>query len=130
MKEFILKWQFINLFSGKWWIPVSIFMYKPDKGEYSVKIESEIEVTHRKSFFFFFFSSLTFEPWMSFFQYKYANFSNANYNQTGNNTLKFQLINQRADFSFALFSGGLSNVCQGLFLLFLFFMNMPICIKE
>ena len=30
-------------------------MYKPDKGEYSVKIESEIEVTHRKSFFFFFF---------------------------------------------------------------------------
>ncbi|XP_030937446.1 probable inactive purple acid phosphatase 27 [Quercus lobata] len=42
-------------------------------------------------------------------KYKYANFSNANYNQTGNNTLKFQLINQRADFSFALFSGGLSN---------------------
>ncbi|KAL6182624.1 hypothetical protein ACLB2K_044039 [Fragaria x ananassa] len=31
------------------------------------------------------------------------------YTKTGIATLKFQLINQRADFSFALFSGGLSN---------------------
>ncbi|KEH34962.1 putative phosphodiesterase I [Medicago truncatula] len=42
-------------------------------------------------------------------KYKYANHSNPNYKKTGKNTLKFQLINQRADFSFALFSGGLSN---------------------
>ncbi|EEF51791.1 hydrolase, putative [Ricinus communis] len=42
-------------------------------------------------------------------KYKYANHSNSQYTKTGQNTLKFQLINQRADFSFALFSGGLSN---------------------
>ncbi|XP_061371796.1 probable inactive purple acid phosphatase 27 [Gastrolobium bilobum] len=42
-------------------------------------------------------------------KYKYANHSSANYTKTGKATLKFQLINQRADFSFALFSGGLSN---------------------
>ncbi|KAL2347040.1 hypothetical protein Fmac_001040 [Flemingia macrophylla] len=42
-------------------------------------------------------------------KYKYANHSNANYTKTGKAILKFQLINQRADFSFALFSGGLSN---------------------
>lgn len=42
-------------------------------------------------------------------KYKYANYSNSNYLKTGNATLKFQLINQRADFSFALFSGGLSS---------------------
>ncbi|MED6150973.1 putative inactive purple acid phosphatase 27, partial [Stylosanthes scabra] len=41
--------------------------------------------------------------------YKYANDSNSKYNKTGKATLKFQLINQRADFSFALFSGGLSQ---------------------
>lgn len=44
------------------------------------------------------------------FQYKYANHSNSEYTKTGKNTVKFQLINQRADFSFGLFSGGLSNV--------------------
>ncbi|XP_012571378.1 nucleotide pyrophosphatase/phosphodiesterase [Cicer arietinum] len=42
-------------------------------------------------------------------KYKYANHSNPNYKKTGKASLKFQLINQRADFSFALFSGGLSN---------------------
>ncbi|KAL5815024.1 hypothetical protein ACOSQ3_025823 [Xanthoceras sorbifolium] len=42
-------------------------------------------------------------------KYKYANYSNSNYSKTGKATLKFQLINQRADFSFALFSGGLSS---------------------
>ncbi|KAJ4945337.1 hypothetical protein NE237_026723 [Protea cynaroides] len=42
-------------------------------------------------------------------KYQYANYSNSNYKDTGNATLKLQLINQRADFSFALFSGGLSN---------------------
>jgi hypothetical protein len=44
------------------------------------------------------------------FQYMFANESNAGYTKTGKTSLKFQLINQRADFSFALFSGGLSNV--------------------
>lgn len=43
-------------------------------------------------------------------QYNFANFSNPDYAKTGNTSLKFQLINQRADFSFALFTGGLSNV--------------------
>ncbi|KAF1871010.1 hypothetical protein Lal_00020744 [Lupinus albus] len=42
-------------------------------------------------------------------KYMYANHSSSNYIKTGKATLKFQLINQRADFSFALFSGGLSN---------------------
>lgn len=49
---------------------------------------------------------------MSLLQYKYANYSNPLYTKTGKNSIKFQLINQRADFSFALFSGGLSNVCS------------------
>ncbi|KAL0313163.1 UNVERIFIED_CONTAM: putative inactive purple acid phosphatase 27, partial [Sesamum radiatum] len=42
-------------------------------------------------------------------KYQYANYSNADYAKTGKASLKFQLINQRADFSFALFGGGLSN---------------------
>ncbi|KAM7483449.1 hypothetical protein LguiB_008032 [Lonicera macranthoides] len=42
-------------------------------------------------------------------KYKYANHSTPTYAQTGKATLKFQLINQRGDFAFALFSGGLSN---------------------
>ncbi|BFG32314.1 hypothetical protein CerSpe_185880 [Prunus speciosa] len=40
-------------------------------------------------------------------KYRFANDSNADYVKTGEASLKFQLINQRADFSFALFSGGL-----------------------
>lgn len=42
-------------------------------------------------------------------KYKYANESNSDYTKTGKATLNFQLVNQRADFSFGLFSGGLSN---------------------
>ncbi|XP_065873085.1 probable inactive purple acid phosphatase 27 [Euphorbia lathyris] len=43
-------------------------------------------------------------------KYKYArDSSNPDYTTTGLSNLKFQLINQRADFSFALFTGGLSN---------------------
>ncbi|PHT57766.1 putative inactive purple acid phosphatase 1 [Capsicum baccatum] len=42
-------------------------------------------------------------------KYNFANFSNSDYVKTGKTSLKFQLINQRADFSFALFTGGLSN---------------------
>ncbi|KNA16779.1 hypothetical protein SOVF_086060 [Spinacia oleracea] len=42
-------------------------------------------------------------------KYKYANYSNSNYLKNGKAELKFELINQRADFSFALFTGGLSN---------------------
>ncbi|XP_058226385.1 probable inactive purple acid phosphatase 27 isoform X1 [Rhododendron vialii] len=47
-------------------------------------------------------------PKLFFLQYKYANFSNSGYTNTGKASLKFELINQRADFSFALFTGGLS----------------------
>ncbi|XP_062029623.1 nucleotide pyrophosphatase/phosphodiesterase-like [Rosa rugosa] len=52
-----------------------------------------------------------YEPYIctSPIKYKFANYSRADYADTGNTTLKFRLINQRADFSFALFSGGLSN---------------------
>lgn len=42
-------------------------------------------------------------------KYKYANYSNPVYTKTGKALIRFQIINQRADFSFALFSGGLSN---------------------
>ncbi|KAF8399953.1 hypothetical protein HHK36_015825 [Tetracentron sinense] len=42
-------------------------------------------------------------------KYTYANYSNPDYAKTGKSSFNFQLINQRADFSFALFSGGLSN---------------------
>ncbi|KAK4773313.1 hypothetical protein SAY87_028332 [Trapa incisa] len=42
-------------------------------------------------------------------KYKYANHSSPDYAKTGKASLKFQLINQRADISFALFAGGLSN---------------------
>ncbi|KAF7112418.1 hypothetical protein RHSIM_RhsimUnG0231300 [Rhododendron simsii] len=56
------------------------------------------------------FSPATFKsPKISFLQYKYVNSSNSQYTNTGKASLKFQLINQRADFSFALFTGGLSN---------------------
>ncbi|XP_021756777.1 probable inactive purple acid phosphatase 1 isoform X2 [Chenopodium quinoa] len=40
-------------------------------------------------------------------KYQFANFSNPKYVQTGRGSLKLHLINQRADFSFALFTGGL-----------------------
>ncbi|KAM4107650.1 hypothetical protein ACB094_04G161900 [Castanea mollissima] len=43
-------------------------------------------------------------------KYMFANHeSNSQYASTGKASLRFQLINQRADFSFALFSGGLAN---------------------
>lgn len=42
-------------------------------------------------------------------KYQYANFSNPKYVHSGSGSLKLQLINQRADFSFALFTGGLLN---------------------
>ncbi|CAN6477187.1 unnamed protein product [Victoria cruziana] len=42
-------------------------------------------------------------------KYQYANYSNPSYTSTGSGILKLLLINQRADFSFALFSGGISK---------------------
>ncbi|GLT72618.1 hypothetical protein SLA2020_445360, partial [Shorea laevis] len=42
-------------------------------------------------------------------KYQYANYSSPEYKKTGKGYLKLQLINQRSDFSFGLFSGGLSN---------------------
>ncbi|KAJ7956050.1 Purple acid phosphatase [Quillaja saponaria] len=42
-------------------------------------------------------------------KYKYANHSNPKYTEAGKASLKFELINQRSDFSFALFTGGLSK---------------------
>ncbi|KAG8049064.1 hypothetical protein GUJ93_ZPchr0009g1119 [Zizania palustris] len=43
-------------------------------------------------------------------KFQYANFKNEAYNRSGNGSLRLQLINQRSDFSFALFSGGFSTV--------------------
>ncbi|XP_010258053.1 PREDICTED: probable inactive purple acid phosphatase 1 [Nelumbo nucifera] len=40
-------------------------------------------------------------------KYQFANYSNGEYTGTGKGVLKLQLINQRSDFSFALFTGGL-----------------------
>ncbi|GLU16926.1 hypothetical protein SLE2022_333310 [Rubroshorea leprosula] len=42
-------------------------------------------------------------------KYQYANYTSPEYKSTGKGSLKLQLINQRSDFSFALFSGGLLN---------------------
>lgn len=42
-------------------------------------------------------------------KYQFSNFSNSDYTKTGRASIKFLLINQRSDFSFVLFSGGLSN---------------------
>lgn len=42
-------------------------------------------------------------------KFQYANYSTVDYQATGKGSLKLQLINQRGDFSFALFSGGLSS---------------------
>lgn len=42
-------------------------------------------------------------------KYQFASYQNPVYTRFGNASLKFQLINQRADFSFALFSGGLDK---------------------
>ncbi|XP_020583862.1 probable inactive purple acid phosphatase 1 [Phalaenopsis equestris] len=42
-------------------------------------------------------------------KFQYANYSSSDYTATGNGFQKLQLINQRGDFSFAMFSGGLSN---------------------
>ncbi|XP_049413651.1 probable inactive purple acid phosphatase 27 isoform X2 [Solanum stenotomum] len=42
-------------------------------------------------------------------KFKFANYSNSKYTKTGKTSLKFRLINQRGDFSFAFFSGGLEN---------------------
>ncbi|GKA23229.1 nucleotide pyrophosphatase/phosphodiesterase-like protein [Tanacetum coccineum] len=42
-------------------------------------------------------------------KYMFANQSSSNYISTGKTTLSFQIINQRADFAFVLFTGGLEN---------------------
>ncbi|KAK9276957.1 hypothetical protein L1049_006496 [Liquidambar formosana] len=42
-------------------------------------------------------------------KYQYANYTSPKYKDTGKGLLKLQLINQRSDVSFALFSGGLLN---------------------
>uniref|UniRef100_A0A0A9ENA2 Purple acid phosphatase n=1 Tax=Arundo donax TaxID=35708 RepID=A0A0A9ENA2_ARUDO len=41
-------------------------------------------------------------------KFQFASFKNDAYNTSGKGSLRLQLINQRADFAFALFSGGLS----------------------
>jgi hypothetical protein len=43
-------------------------------------------------------------------QYKYANFSSLDYVHGGVGSVTFQLVKQRQDFSFGLFSDDISNV--------------------
>ncbi|EMS57889.1 putative inactive purple acid phosphatase 27 [Triticum urartu] len=45
-------------------------------------------------------------------KYQFAKFKNDGYNRSGKGNLKLQLINQREDFSFALFSGALKLAIQ------------------
>ncbi|WJX62767.1 polynucleotide adenylyltransferase [Trifolium repens] len=47
-------------------------------------------------------------------KFQYASYLNPQYNITGKGFLKLLLINQRSDFSFGLFSGGLSNGSSSL----------------
>lgn len=42
-------------------------------------------------------------------KFQYANHSNSQYMESGKGKMKLQLINQRSDFSFALFTGGVFN---------------------
>ncbi|CAA3027902.1 probable inactive purple acid phosphatase 1 isoform X1 [Olea europaea var. sylvestris] len=42
-------------------------------------------------------------------KYQFANYTSPKYKHTGKGSLRFQLINQRSDFSFGLFSGGVLN---------------------
>uniref|UniRef100_A0A2P2LMK8 Purple acid phosphatase n=1 Tax=Rhizophora mucronata TaxID=61149 RepID=A0A2P2LMK8_RHIMU len=42
-------------------------------------------------------------------KFQYANYSSPEYKDTGKGLLRLQLINQRSDFSFALFTGGFFN---------------------
>uniref|UniRef100_A0A0E0MNX4 Multifunctional fusion protein n=1 Tax=Oryza punctata TaxID=4537 RepID=A0A0E0MNX4_ORYPU len=53
-------------------------------------------------------ASVKAKPTVLGLKFQYANFKNADYNRSGKGFLRLQLINQREDFSFALFSGGLS----------------------
>uniref|UniRef100_A0A0E0FDF3 Multifunctional fusion protein n=1 Tax=Oryza meridionalis TaxID=40149 RepID=A0A0E0FDF3_9ORYZ len=53
-------------------------------------------------------ASVKAQPTVLGLKFQYANFNNADYNRSGKGLLRLQLINQREDFSFALFSGGLS----------------------
>lgn len=42
-------------------------------------------------------------------KYQYANYSSPKYKDTGNGSLRLQMVNQRSNFSFAVFKGGLLN---------------------
>eukprot|EP00249_Psilotum_nudum_P009523 c21990_g1_i1 orf=205-1986(+) len=52
-----------------------------------------------------------FQPFLctSPIKYQYANFSSLDYVEKGEGSLNIRLINQRADFAFALFTGGIEN---------------------
>ncbi|CAH9101126.1 unnamed protein product [Cuscuta europaea] len=56
-------------------------------------------------------NQMTSQPWLCTapIKFQFANYSNSKYIETGSGSLKLQLINQRSNFSFGLFSGGLSK---------------------
>lgn len=64
------------------------------------------------NFYSFFLILLLAEVVLRYFswQFQYANYSSPQYKSTGKGSLKLQLINQRSDFSFVLFTNGLLNV--------------------
>jgi hypothetical protein len=73
---------------------------------YSCSTDSTgIQSVRRRSFL-----NLGFSMFFFLSQYQFAKFKNDGYSKSGKGYLKLQLINQREDFSFALFSGGLLKV--------------------
>lgn len=61
-------------------------------------------------------------------QYRFVKDADSGFTKTGKAALKFRIINQRADFSFVLFSGGLSNVGSLLYCYYFVFPIIPISI--
>lgn len=85
-------------------------MHSPNQSKMFYKMEL---LKIKKLYIYIFYFLYFFEPIKvrcCYKQYMFANHSNHDYTTTGKASLTFQIINQRADFSFALFSGGLQSV--------------------
>ena len=65
-----------------------------------------------------------------YWQFQYANYSSPQYKDTGKGSLKLQIINQRSDFSFALFTGGFLNVKLKISLQSLLLCDNKICLTN
>lgn len=104
----LMWWTFAKYFSAAICDPENNMVTPPLLCTAPIKVGSVYRIivqAFRSSFFW------RVTPASLLLQYQFANHSNPNYKRTGKGSLKLQLINQRSDFSFALFSGGLRNVC-------------------